>query len=155
MNIQPNNNNTSNNTVKTIHSLIILATVGIIAACQTTHTGKENRFDQADTNHDGRLSRDEVSDMIVTEIFNGRDVNRNGKLTKAEWVVPGDEQGNKVFRNADANHDGVVTLEEAKVYGRKIGVGKAFFNEADKNHDGYLSREEASAYYASKEGPAR
>jgi len=141
--------------MKTIHFLIILATVGFVAACETTHTGKANRFDQADTNHDGRLSRDEVSDMIVTEIFNGRDVNRNGKLTKAEWVVPGDRQGNQIFRNADANHDGVVTLEEAKAYGRKIGVGKAFFNEADKNHDGYLSREEVRAYYASKEGSVR
>lgn len=135
--------------------IAMLAAAGFLAACQTTHHAKPNRFDQADANHDGRLSRDEVSDYLVTEVFDGRDTKKNGKLTKAEWTVPGDEKWNKVFRNADANHDGVVTLEEAKAYGRKHGAGNEFFQNADKNHDGSVSREEARAYYASKEGPSR
>jgi len=136
-------------------SIALLAAAVFLSACATTHTAKPNRFDQADTNHDGRLSRNEISDFLVTEVFNGRDANKSGQLTKAEWTVPGDEKWNKVFCGADANHDGVVTLEEAKAYGRKIGAGNDFFKSADKNRDGFVSREEVASYYASKEGPVR
>ena len=139
----------------TIRFTATLAAAGFFAACQTTQTAKPNRFDQADTNHDGRLTRREVSDRIVTEAFEGRDTKKNGKLTKAEWMMSGDDKWNKVFSGADTSHDGVVTLEELKAYGWKKGVGNDFFGEADKNRDGYLSREEARAYYASKEGPMR
>jgi Ca2+-binding EF-hand superfamily protein len=135
--------------------LAACALLGIFAACQTTHTSRPNRFDRADTNHDGRLDRNEISDMLVTEIFNGCDANKDGKLTKEEWLVPGAESGIKSFAGADTNHDGVVTLKEAKAYGRKIGVGGKFLKEADKNRDGHVDRAEAEAYYASKEGPRR
>ena len=135
--------------------LFACAILSLCAACQTTPTTQPDRFAQADTNHDGCLSRDEVSDMIVTEIFTARDANKDGKLTKSEWLVPGDESGNKIFTGADTNHDGVVTLAEAKAYGRKIGVGKNLFEESNKNQDACLDREEVRAYYASKEGPAR
>jgi Ca2+-binding EF-hand superfamily protein len=139
--------------MKAIHSIVILSAAGLFAACQTTH--KPNRFDLADVNHDGHLSRGEVSDRLVAEVFEGRDTKKNGKLTKAEWMLAGDDKWNKVFSQADANHDGVVTLEELKVVGRKKGIGSDFFTKADKNRDGSLSREETGAYYASKEGPAR
>jgi hypothetical protein len=49
----------------------------------------------------------------------------------------------------------VVTLAEAKAFGRKRGVGNDFYKDADTNHDGYDSLKEARAYYASKEGPLR
>jgi Ca2+-binding EF-hand superfamily protein len=140
--------------MKAIHSIVILAAAGLFAACQTTHNAKPNRFDLADVNHDGSLSRGEVSDRLVTEVFEGRDTKKNGKLTKAEWMLAGDDKWNKVFSQADANHDGVVTLEELKAVGRKKGIGSDFFTKADKNRDGALSREETRAYYASKEGPA-
>jgi Ca2+-binding EF-hand superfamily protein len=127
----------------------------LVAACQSTPNAPTDRFDLADLNHDQCLSQDEISDMIVTQVYTARNTNHDGKLTKSQWDVPGDEAGNKMFRGADTNHDGVVTLEEAKAYGRKIGVGKTFFKEADTNGDGCVDRAEARAYYASKEGPAR
>jgi len=34
----------------------------------------------------------------------------------------------------------------------QTGEFKKEFQEADTNHDGYVTREEAKAYYASKEG---
>lgn len=138
-----------------IQFTVVLAAIGLLAACQTTPTAKSKKFDETDTNHDGRLSREEISDRIVTEVFDGRDPNKNGKLTKAEWDVPGEERRNSLFRKADANHDGVVTLAEAKAFGRKRGVGNDFYKDADTNHDGYDSLKEARAYYASKEGPFR
>lgn len=132
------------------------ALLSLLAACApTTQITEPNRFDQADTNHDGCLSRDEISDMLVTELFNARNTSQDGKLTRAQWVVPGDDAANKVFSGADANHDGVVTLAEAKAYGRKTGVGNRLATRADKNGDGCVDHAEVQAYYASKEGPVR
>jgi Ca2+-binding EF-hand superfamily protein len=138
--------------------LAACALLSLCAACQTTETTQTappNRFDQADTDHSGCLSRDEVSDMIVSEVFNGRDANKDGKLTKAEWDVPGDAKWNEVFRSADVNHDGVVTRAEAEAYGEKKKLGNDLFKGSDKNKNGCVDREEVRAYYASKEGPAR
>ena len=131
------------------------AILGLLAACQSTPTTSSNRFDGADTDHNGCLSRAEISDMIVTDLFNSRNTKKDGRLTREQWVVPGDDAANKVFSGADANHDGVVTLEEAKAYGTKMGVGKKLAKEADKNGDGCVDRAEVQAYYASKEGPVR
>jgi hypothetical protein len=140
--------------MKAIHSIAILAAAGLFAACQTTQNAKPNRFELADVNKDGSLSREEVSDRLVTEVFEGRATKKNGKLTQAEWMRTGDDKWNHAFSVADTNHDGVVTLEELKAVGRKRGIGSDFFKKADKNKDGLLSHEETRAYYASKEGPS-
>ena len=137
-------------TVMKIQTIIVFAAVCLFTACQTAKPTKSKRFDETDTNHNGRLSREEISDKIVTEVFNGRDTNKNGKLSKAEWNVPGEERRNSLFLQADTNHDGVVTLAEAKAFGRKRGLGNDFYRDADTNHDGSVSLEEARAYYASK-----
>ena len=74
-------------------------------------------------------------------------------MTEAEWIG-GDPSRAADFKKRDANHDGVVTLQEAMAYGRKYGVVNKIMVEADTNHDGYLERSEVKAYYASREGPA-
>ena len=133
---------------------LALATL-VIAACQTNSGAPPNRFDQADANHDGFLSVDEVNSYLVTEIFSARDLNKDGKLTREEWIVGNDPAQEKAFRERDANKDGIVTIDEALAYGRKKGMAKKFMAAADKNKDGKLSREEVQAYYASKEGSPR
>ena len=120
-----------------------------IAGCQTT---QPNRFDQSDVNHDGKLSRDEINSYLVTSVFESRDADHDKKLTKAEWLVGEDTGREKEFRDRDANHDGVVTLDEALAYGRKKGIANKVVHEADKNKDGVVSREEMTAYYAAREG---
>ncbi|HJU11489.1 MAG TPA: hypothetical protein VJ728_11460, partial [Candidatus Binataceae bacterium] len=60
-----------------------------------------------------------------------------------------------LFDAADKNKDGIVTLAEARAYGRKRGVYAEEFHKADANHDGYVTREEAKAFQASTEGPPR
>lgn len=138
-----------------IQSIVALVAIGVLAGCQTTRTAKSKRFDETDTNHDKVLSREEISDKIATEIFKGRDTNGSGKLTKAEWDVPGEARRNSLFLEADTNHDRVITLAEAKIYARKRGIGDVFWKDSDMNHDGSVSLVEARAYYASKEGPVR
>jgi Ca2+-binding EF-hand superfamily protein len=144
--------------VMTFRVLRVLSAI-MLSACATNKnlqpsdaTGAVSGFDLADTNHDGKLSRDEASDFLVDQIFNSRDADHDGRMTAKEWAD--DDRGRLAdFKKRDANHDGVVTKEEALAYGRAHGIANKVMKEADKNHDGYLDRSEVQAYYASREGP--
>jgi hypothetical protein len=121
---------------------------------QATATTGAGGFDEADANHDGKLSRSEANDFLVNEIFTSRDANHDGRMTQQEWVA---DDPNRIadFKKRDANHDGIVTKEEAIKYGRAHGVANKILREADKNDDDALDRAEVQAYYASREGPPR
>jgi len=154
------NQNTLHNPIHQLRPAFVALALGALSACTTTNSSSPNQltpggtrsFEQADANHDGKLSRDEASDYLVIEIFESRDSNHDGKMTEQEWTG-GDASRAADFKKRDANHDGVVTLPEAMAYGRKYGVVNKIMVEADTNHDGYLERSEVKAYYASREGP--
>src|SRR6059058_64022 len=145
---------------QTRFGVLVVVTSITLSACATnknlqpsesTTTGGGG-FDLADTNHDGKLSRDEESDFLVNEIFNSRDANHDGQMTAKEWAD--DDPGRLAdFKKRDTNHDGVVTKEEAIAYGRAHSVANKTVREADTNHDGSLDQAEVQAYYASREGP--
>src|SRR5436190_1025354 len=125
--------------------LLLLVTVSGAAmtfiSCSTTKTSStsgEDRFAQADTNHDGKLSPNEASDYFVHTIFASRDMNGDGKLTWDEWNVPGSGRSKAKFETADTDKNGTLSLDEALAYGRKRGVFKKEFQEADTNHDGFV-----------------
>jgi Ca2+-binding EF-hand superfamily protein len=135
-------------------SLTLIALISIPLALTAGKT--PDRFDQADKNHDGMLSLDEVNAFLVGELFRPLDKNKDGKLTKAEWMAGSKDAAKaEAFRVRDANADGVVTMDEALAYGRKKGMAKELMQKADTNKDGKLSIAEIKAYYASKEGPVR
>lgn len=120
-----------------------LAALLALAACQTS----PNRFDQADLNGDGKLSRDEVHDYMVTAIFASRDANRDQKMTMAEWDPNISAEDRRLFNLRDTNKDGVVTLEEAKTYSKKYGTWDGVIKLADTDKDGFISRSEAAAFF--------
>jgi Ca2+-binding EF-hand superfamily protein len=144
-----------------IRSLTLGSALCLLPSCETTKPStpatpdQTKRFDAADTNHDGLLSKEEVSDTLVTELFEGRDANQNGEVTKEEWVVAGDPAGAKTFAEYDTDKNGVVTLPEAKAHARSKGMADDIVKEADTNKDGFASLDEVRQYYASKEGPIR
>ncbi|MFL6514461.1 MAG: EF-hand domain-containing protein [Chthoniobacterales bacterium] len=117
-------------------------------------SARSDRFARADANHDGVLDRNEVSDFIVSEIFDSRDANHDGRMTEQEWTA-GDPGRLPAFKKRDTNKDGIVTKEEAVNYARTHGSVDELMRDADTNHDGVLSRAEAQAYSESKVGPAR
>jgi len=131
--------------------LMALVTLPLSLAAAKT----PDRFAQADRNHDGMLSLNEANAFLVGQIFGPYDKNKDGKLTRAEWMVSKNAVQAEAFRVRDANADGVVTMDEALAYGRKKGMAKELVQKADKNKDGKLSNDEIKAYYASKEGPVR
>lgn len=133
------------------HTLIALVLLPLpLAVAQSPE-----RFAKADTNHDKRLSLNEANAYLVGELFSSFDKNKDGKITKAEWLVSKDATQAEAFRVRDANADGTVILAEALAYGKKKGLAKELMDAADENKDGNLSSEEIKAYYASKAGPAR
>jgi Ca2+-binding EF-hand superfamily protein len=138
----------------TIRILCSFALLAAFSACQTTNSNPPDRFAAIDTNKDGKLSRDEISDNHVRTIYKARDTKGAGKMTQAEWDAPGAEGDAAAFQARDANGDGVVTLNEAIVYGRKHGVANEVMKNADTNKDGTIDRAEARALYAGAEGPA-
>ena len=135
--------------MKTPSLLPAAAATVLLAACQTT---APSRFDLADTDRNGSLTRAEMSDAQVIATFNSRDANKDGKMTQAEWLVPGDEAGAGQFRERDGNKDGIVTLDEAKAWGRTSDRSALLLKEADTNGDGAVDRNEALAYYGKSEG---
>jgi Ca2+-binding EF-hand superfamily protein len=138
---------------QSILSYAAVAALGfLLTGCQIT---QPNRFDKADVNHNGALSRDEINSYVVTGFFDHLDANHDNKMTPTELGAAHDPAQAKAFRDRDANHDGVVSLDEALAYGRKHGTADKFIRKADANKDGSISREEMTAYYASKEGSVR
>ena len=124
----------------------------LAASCKTT---PPSRFALADANADGVISRAEMSDYLVDSVFKPLDTNQDGKMSMAEWNQDNRPSAVKAFKERDTNKDGIVTLQEARDFGRKDKANDALFREADTNKDHSLSHAEVTAYYASKEGPAR
>jgi len=130
----------------------ILVSAGWTAARDTQPSsvpaGSNDAFARADTNRDGKLSREEAGDYLVYVVFAARDRNHDGRLTKQEWTQ-GDSSQVVSFRKRDHNRDDVVTLGEAIVYGRFEGGGTSLIRAADKNRDGKVDRSELQLYLAS------
>jgi Ca2+-binding EF-hand superfamily protein len=146
--------------MKTTPSLVVALGLTALCACQTNknlqpaqsaNASQSGGFDLADANHDGKLSKDEMSDFLVNEIFTARDANHDGKMTLEEWSA-GDTKRAAEFRARDKDHDKVISREEALAYGRAHGVAKDTLRAADKNGDGFVDRAEMDAHYKKHEG---
>lgn len=130
-----------------------VATLCAFTACQTSQTQpSKHRFEKVDSSKDGKISRDEGNDYYVTRIFKSRDLNDDGKMTWEEWNVQGANVSKERFYKYDADKNGSISLDEARVYGRQNKLLNQAFDEGDKDKDGFLSRDEAIDFYGSKEG---
>lgn len=92
---------------------------------------RDDRFPYLDSNHDGRVSRDEWHG--APSRFSALDTNRDGVLTRVELV--GNEPPPDLFTSVDVNHDRAISLNEWH-------WSRASFNERDLNRDGRLSVQE-------------
>jgi Ca2+-binding EF-hand superfamily protein len=111
-------------------------------------------FARADTNNDGRVTRDEAMTYVQAR-FVEIDANKDGGVTIEEFraymeaqrpegrrgppervAARMQERGATMFRFIDVNLDGKVTMEEL------TPMLQAAFRAADRNSDGALSRDE-------------
>jgi Ca2+-binding EF-hand superfamily protein len=120
---------------------IFFAMLTLPAMAQRAMQDPSQIFDQADTNHDGRVSRDEFL-AARSARFDKLDRNHDGDLTDAD--IPAFLQSNAsmmqkmhaMLASADTNHDGKVSREEF------VQQGMQLFDMADTNHDGYVDKDE-------------
>ena len=117
-----------------------------------------NRFTQIDLNHDGQLTRAELTSQLARELDNAKaqitrqlaesfkrlDTNKDGQLSFQEFSaaapqLKSTETPDQLLQSLDTNHDGKVSLDEF----RAPQVAK--FNRADTNHDGIVTPAEARA----------
>lgn len=91
----------------------------------------DQHFDEADTNHDGKLSEDEIKNC---------DRHGHGAMH---------DKGSMGFKNADKNSDGKLDRSEAAAL---PNVSKNF-DAIDANKDGLLERDEVHTYMKNHRQP--
>jgi Ca2+-binding EF-hand superfamily protein len=118
------------------------------------------RFDQADANHDGKLSFAEMQDAEnrrLSERFNKLDANHDGGVSMEE-MRQAHERGREMrgqrrerwrgmrekLQSLDSNHDQALTREEIGDAMPKLTEN---FDKIDANHDGKLTRDEMHAMH--------
>lgn len=121
-----------------MHAIARIITMGLAlavlpAVAQVKPDRAPDRFDAADTNHDGKVDRAEY-DGFVDEMVLLRDTNRDGKLSRDE-VGP---HAAAHFDKIDANHDGSLSFEEIDAFSGPD------FAAMDVNGDGFIDRNEAA-----------
>ncbi len=100
-------------------------------------------FDRLDTNHDGSISRDEfaqgremrIERKVVINDGPGGEGSENHKMMNMH------KMGKHMFKMADANHDGRITLPEM------TAAALQRFDRTDTNHDGIVTKEERQAMH--------
>ena len=118
----------------------------------------DNRFNGADSNHDGQVTRAEalaqqqrdlegartqLNAKFTTE-FNRLDTNHDGKLSLQEFLagIPAmktAESPDQMIARLDANHDGKISAQEFRA------PEMAKFDRVDANHDGIVTPQEQQA----------
>ena len=113
--------------------LVVGLAIAGAAAAQVATDPAPDRFDAADTNHDGKVDRTEY-DGFIAELVVLYDANRDGRLSREEVANARDPSK---FDRIDADRDGFLTLAEVAAF------GEGDFAAMDANRDGAIDRTEA------------
>ncbi len=127
-----------------MRSLVVTLALLVFASSASARMGHRDPaelFAQADTNHDGVVSRSEFLAARATR-FDKLDRNHDGYLTDADmprFVRSNSDRMRKfheMLQMADGDHDGKVSRDEF------IAAGGRMFEMVDGNHDGVVDQAE-------------
>jgi hypothetical protein len=111
----------------------------------------ENLAARVDQSKDGRISKEEFVDWNIARIFKLYDAGGKGYVTLEDWQRLQGTSKDAQYKRLDANHDGKVTLAEARANPRVRAALGGTFADADTNHDGWIDRKEAAAYLVKRQ----
>lgn len=128
----------------------------LLVACATTSsepTSLRQRFDKADLNSDGKVTRDEAGSLMVGEAFTMFDADKDGFVDEQEFVASGGTA--EQFRKINRSGTGKATLAEALANPAVFERMTTPFDEADGNGDGAIDYEELMSYRIDLENAVR
>lgn len=125
----------------------------ILVGCASRNAALESRFNAADVDGDGLVSRSEATDMMIAEVFEVYDTDGNIVIDEAEFVAGGGDAAK--FRAATKATGGRMTLADARAHPVLIEMMAVPFDEADTNGNGAISLDELAAYKARLEAAVR
>ena len=107
-------------------------------------------FKKADTNKDGKISRDELRDYMKENAFERLDNDKSRGISPDEWshthdVIEIKDYG-KAFRSVDRDRDSRITFPEFSNYLEKYSNIEDAFMIMDRNKDGVLGPDEISYF---------
>jgi Ca2+-binding EF-hand superfamily protein len=131
--------------------LALIAAAGLAGAAlaaQAAHEGQGpgrmlERLRQADTNHDGMISRDEAAALpMISKHFDEIDANHDGQITTEELRAFHQRMRGEHWKRIDTDGDGRISRAEAQANAPRLAE---HFDELDANKDGYLTPDELAA----------
>jgi EF hand len=138
--------------MKTILSTGAMALAALLAGTAMagdSAKGGPHGMMRADTNGDGKVSRDEAAalqDKVPGDWFDKTDLDKDGFVTQDELRQARDNRKGDMkarmeerFKEADANSDGQISLDEAQAKMPKLAER---FNTLDADKNGLLSKDE-------------
>lgn len=127
----------------------------LLASCATTPATltPEQRFQRADKNSDGTVSRAEATQQIITDAFAMYDSNRDGFVSEAEFVASGGKLEN--FRKINKSGTGKISLQEAQASREVFNIFVVSFDEADTNKDGKVTWQEYQKFLTVRDAAVR
>jgi len=122
---------------------VATAAVLLLSSCVVLAQGREgNALDQADANHDGKVTKEEYTDARAA-LFAKMDRNGDGFIDDADSREGANERGQRAAAalrgRIDTNGDGKISKEEF------VNAPTMVFDKFDANKDGVLDAQELEA----------
>ena len=135
-------------------SLPYLLPLALLASCASSSTSStEQKFKQADVNNDGVVSREEATNLMISNAFEIFDTNGDGIVDEAEFVAGGGNASN--FKKAVKPGSKGLTLAEVQANPKAVERFAVTFDEADVNKSGTITYQEYLDYIERLEAVVR
>ena len=142
---------TASRRMKAITSLFPLL---LLASCvSTTDLTTSQKFNKADKDGSGSVSRSEATKLIIADAFSLYDTDGDGFVTEKEFLASGGKPEN--FRKINKSGTGKITLAEAQSSPLVFNTFVVAFDEADANKDGQVTLAEYQSYLALRDAAVR